>query len=240
MGQSMRGSGHCDDWFRILGIGTGVLLAWLGLCAPAAAGEIRGSLQLLSNGKPLRAEEAVEAVVYFRPDAPFAAPAALPLQQMATRDKTFLPRVLPITVGTEVGFPNLDAILHNAFSHAPGNDFDTGSYGSGEGSRHRFNQAGVVEVFCNVHHAMSAKILVLDTPWFTRPDAQGRFYLQGLPDGSGELLVFHDRAALWQQRLEVGATAIELAVPLQLIRRKVPPHMNKFGEPYKKPRRGRY
>lgn len=216
------------------------LAAGLGLSLPAAAGEIRGSLQLISNGKPLRAEEAVEAVVYFRPDGPFEAPAALPLQQMATRDKTFLPRVLPITVGTEVAFPNFDAILHNAFSQAPGNTFDTGSYGSGEGSRHRFDQPGVVEVFCNVHHAMSAKILVLDTPWFTRPDAQGRFQLQGLPQGPGELVVFHDRAALWQQQVELGAAGIELAVPLQLTRRKVPPHMNKFGEPYKKPRRGRY
>lgn len=214
--------------------------ALIGIGLPAAAGEIRGSLQLLSNGKPLRGEEAVEAVVYFRPSGPFEAPAPLPLQQMATRDKTFFPRVLPVTVGTEVAFPNADTILHNAFSHAPGNAFDTGSYGSGEGSRHRFPQPGVVEVFCNVHHAMSAKILVLDTPWFTRPDAQGRFLLQGLPEGPGELRVFHDRAESWQQAVEVGAAAIEVAVPLQLTRRKVPPHMNKFGEPYKQPRRGRY
>ncbi|MCB1554288.1 MAG: hypothetical protein KDJ14_10835 [Xanthomonadales bacterium] len=219
--------------------GRGVALIWivataaLWAAAPIGAAELSGQISIASSGQALRSSETTEAVVYFRPTAAFAPPAALPTTQMATRRKEFVPRVLAITPGTEVRFPNLDPILHNAFSGSPGNIFDTGVYGNGEGSSHVFESAGLVKVYCNVHHSMNATILVLDTPWFTRPDAQGRFRLQDLPEGPGDLVVYHDRTSPWQQRIEVGATAAEpLQIHLELTRRKVPPHMNKFGKPY--------
>lgn len=198
----------------------------------AAAAELSGTVRLESNGKSLRAGEAVEAIVYFRPDGEFTPPAPLPAQTMLTRRKQFSPRVLAITPGTEVAFPNQDPILHNAFSTSPGNAFDTGVYGAGEGTRHVFDSPGLVKVYCNVHHAMSAHILVLDVPWFTRPDGEGRFLLRDLPEGPGTLVVFHDRASVWQQRVEVGAAPAPVDALLNLTRRKVPPHMNKFGKPY--------
>lgn len=197
-----------------------------------SANTLSGTVSLLSNGQPLRASEAAEAVVYFRPDAAHAAPDPMPAQTMLTRRKQFSPRVLPITPGTEVAFPNQDPILHNAFSTSQGNRFDTGVYGAGEGSAHIFNRPGLVKVYCNVHHAMSAHILVLDVPWFTRPDASGAFQLNDLPEGPGTLVVFHDRASAWQRRLEVGPDLPPIEVKLDLTRRKVPPHMNKFGKPY--------
>lgn len=206
------------------------ILAMLSL--PATAGELTGVVSLESGGKPLRATEAADAVVYFRPDASFAPPQPMPAQSMVTRRKQFFPRVLAITPGTEVAFPNQDPILHNAFSTSAGNQFDTGVYGTGDGTTHRFDRPGLVKVYCNVHHAMSAHILVLDVPWFARPDAEGRFRLDDLPEGPGTLVVFHDRATVWQRRVEVGAAPQEVAVELSLTRRKVPPHMNKFGKPY--------
>lgn len=196
------------------------------------AASLTGQVSLLSNGKPLRASEAADAVVYFRPDAAHEAPAPLPAQSMHTRRKQFSPRVMAITPGTEVSFPNQDPILHNAFSTSPGNQFDTGVYGAGEGSAHVFTRPGLVKVYCNVHHAMSAHILILDVPWFTRPGADGRFELRDLPEGPGTLVVFHDRASAWQQRVEAGTIVAPIAVQLELTRRKVPPHMNKFGKPY--------
>jgi len=198
----------------------------------ASAVDLRGQVMLSANGKALRASEAAEAVVYFRPRAAFEPPQPMPPVSMSTRRKEFVPRVLPITPGTEVGFPNLDPILHNAFSTSTGNAFDTGVYGTGKGSTHKFSTPGLVKVYCNVHHSMSASILVLDTPWFTQPDAQGRFELRNLPEGQGDLVVFHDRTAPWQQSLDPAATTAELEIELELKRRRVPPHMNKFGKPY--------
>lgn len=212
-----------------------VLLLLTGMvCGNLRAAEISGRLELISGGKPLRVSEAVEAIIYFRPKLPatLAAPAEPAI--MTTRRKQFLPRVLAVTAGTTVQFPNEDVILHNAFSSSPGNTFDTGVYGTGEGASHTFRKPGLVKVYCNVHHSMLAHILVLDTPHFTRADAQGRFRLEGLPAGEGELVVFHDRSTPWRETVD-PALRPELDIRVELTTRKVPPHMNKFGKPYGKP-----
>lgn len=201
--------------------------------AGAAAADLRGRVELYADGQPLRASEAAEAVVYFRPKVPSAAaPAAKQPVTMTTRRKQFVPRVLAITAGTTVRFPNEDPILHNTFSTSANNAFDAGLYGQGDGIEHTFATPGLVKVYCNVHHSMFGFILVLDTPHFTRPDAQGNFELAGLPDGDGELVVYHDRAQPWRQRLVAGRQA-DIAVRIDLNKRKVPPHMNKFGKPYR-------
>ncbi len=150
---------------------------------------------------------------------------------MTTRRKVFLPRSLPILVGSRVRFPNEDPILHNAFSTSTGNAFDTGLYGAGEGETVRFEQAGLVRVYCNVHQAMAAHILVLDTPFYTRPERNGRFMLK-VPPGPGELFVWHERATLWRKPMLAEPYA-SVEVQLDLSRRRVPAHLNKFGKPYR-------
>lgn len=197
----------------------------------ASAATLEGQVTLMLDGKPLRAEEAAEAVVYFRPSVPTAvAPAKQPVEMITLR-KQFSPRILPVTVGTEVRFPNQDPILHNAFSTSKDNGFDIGLYGQGEGKAQRFDHAGYVRVYCNVHHSMVGHILVLDTPFFVRPDAQGKFRLKDLPAGKGDLVVWLDRATPWHAELVAGKTE-PLAITLELAQKKIPPHMNKFGKPY--------
>jgi len=195
-----------------------------------AAG-LEGHVGLVVDGKPLRPEEAAEAVVYFRPAA--AAVAQPPAQPyvMGTKRKQFVPRILPVIVGGKVAFPNQDPILHNAFSTSKDNAFDVGLYGSGEEQTVTFAHAGYVRVYCNVHHSMVGHILVLDTPYFAHPDAEGRFVLAGLPQGRGDLVVWHDRATPWHVEAVPGETApVEIALDLNL--RRIPAHMNKFGKPY--------
>ena len=50
---------------------------------------------------------------------------------ISQRNKTFVPHVLAIPVGTKVDFRNDDAIFHNVFSLSKPNDFDTGLYKQG-------------------------------------------------------------------------------------------------------------
>ena len=217
-----------------------VLLAVL-VAAPCAvpAATIEGRIMLYSDGKPLRAEEAAEAVVYFRPSAPAPVAAAAKPYTMTTQRKQFVPRILPVTVGSTVSFPNQDPILHNAFSTSKDNAFDIGLYGEGAGKQQTFDHAGYVRVYCNVHHSMVGHILVLDTPHFVHPDAQGGFKLAGLPAGKGDLVVWFDRATPWHQPVVPGqGGAIE--VRLDLAQKKIPPHMNKFGKPYGRSTDGGY
>lgn len=201
---------------------------------------IRGQLSLTSGGRPLRGEEAVDAVVYFRPTVPV--PVAVPETPfvITTERKTFVPRVLPIPVGASVRFPNNDPILHNVFSSAKEASFDLGLYGRSEGEAHQFLQPGVIRVFCNVHHAMAAHVLVMDTPFFTKPDAQGRFRLANVPAGGGELFVWHERAQLWRMAVAADAATSDIRIPLELSKRRIPPHLNKTGQPYRRTRPDEY
>ena len=52
-----------------------------------------------------------------RLDGPMPKPAPAANQIVTQRDKTFLPHVLAIPVGTTVQFRNDDRIYHNVFSH---------------------------------------------------------------------------------------------------------------------------
>lgn len=212
----------------------------LATLAPAAtAAELSGRLTLEGKGARGRDVSTRDAVVYFTPGAgATVTPAAAPLEIVTVR-KAFDPRVLAVPVGTTVRFPNQDPILHNVFSVSEPKRFDLGLYRQGEGEQVTFDRPGVVRVFCNVHHAMVAYVLVLETPFHTRPDGDGSFRLRGLPAGEGTLTVWHERAEPWTTRVRVP-DAQPLAVALELSRGRVPRHLNKFGKPYEARRAKRY
>lgn len=197
----------------------------------AMAVEISGKVELLADGKPLRAEEATDAVVYFRPTSPPSVKPSAKPHIMSMLRKQFVPRVLPITVGSQVRFPNQDPIVHNAFSTSTSNPFDVGLYGQKDGETITLSHAGYVRVYCNVHHSMVGHILVLDTPFFTRPATDGTFRLTDVPAVSGDLVVWHDRATPWRVRITAGKAEAQ-NVSLELNQRHIPSHTNKFGKPY--------
>jgi hypothetical protein len=150
---------------------------------------------------------------------------------MATRRKEFVPRVLVIPRGSRVRFPNEDPILHNVFSVSSPNQFDLGVYKGTPGKEKRFEQPGLVRVFCNVHHDMVAYILVINTPYHGAPDAGGDFALSGLPRGPGKLTVWHEQSDLKTIDVELPQKG-SLAVGLELVRPLIPSHLNKSGESY--------
>lgn len=198
----------------------------------AAAAELRGKIQLLGKGgKPAQGSDLRHAVVSFQPAAAHRpAPAAAPLE-MVTRKKQFEPRVLAITTGSRVRFPNLDPILHNVFSVTSDHAFDLGLYQKGPGKEKRFDQPGVVRVFCNVHHAMVGYVVVLDTPFRVHPDALGNFTLTGLPAGAGKLTVWHEQIEPWTLDVTLPHPGM-IAARLEVTRPRLPAHMNKLGKPY--------
>lgn len=210
------------------------------LAAPAAAEELRGTVQLLGKGgKAARGVDVRQAVVTWEPaggagprppEAPFL---------MKTRQKQFAPRILTVPRGSRVRFPNEDPILHNVFSASPGNAFDLGLYGKGPGKEQRFGEPGVVRVFCNVHHDMVAYVLVVDTPHVASPGADGSFVLSGLPKGPGRLTVWHEQADPWTADLQLPQGK-PVTARVEVVRPRVPPHLNKSGKSYFQSGRDRY
>jgi plastocyanin len=216
-------------------------LVCLLLALPAAGDELRGRVRLMARGGkgPAKGSDVRQAVVYFEPASSSAVkPAGEPFQ-MVTRRKEFSPRVLTVPRGSRVRFPNQDPILHNVFSVSPGNEFDLGIYKQGPGKDERFDQEGVVRVYCNVHHDMVAYILVLDTPHLTVPDAEGGFVLSGLPRGKGRLTVWHDQAEPWTAEVELPREGA-LTIPVEVVRPTIPSHLNKSGKSYFRSQRDRY
>lgn len=120
----------------------------------------------------------------------------LPLQvnepyELTQRGLQFFPPVLPIQVGSAVRFPNLDDTFHNVFSYSPAKTFDLGRYKQGEDPpRVVFEKPGIVQVFCEVHEHMRSTILVLETPYFTTTDTQGRFQLADVTPGNYTLVIW--------------------------------------------------
>ncbi len=204
------------------------------------ASELSGVVSLIDQGDV--ASRVADVIVYFRPQQPLQpSPVAEREFRMSTRYKAFEPPVLAVPVGSVVRFPNQDPILHNVFSVSGGNAFDLGLYGQGEGAAQRFDEVGLVRVYCNVHQSMVAHILVLDTPFFATVGDDGEFSFSGVPEGPGTVYLWHERARPLAVAVELPLAA-PLALELALNKRTVPSHKNKFGKSYRDRRRqrGRY
>lgn len=215
-----------------------IMGAALLMSSAVGAADLAGRVRIVEKGKEKTSREARFAVVYYQPAA--AAGVTVPSTpfELVTVRKEFQPRVLAVPVGATVQFPNEDPILHNVFSVSGKNRFDLGLYRKGDvGKSHTFEQAGIVRVFCNVHHSMVAYIAVLDTPHHTDLARDGSFALRGLPAGKGKLTVWHERAAPVTIEVEAGVSPLD--IELTITKPRVPQHRNKFGKPYSRKRRGK-
>jgi plastocyanin len=155
-------------------------------------------------------------VVVFLKDAPpqRTTPTAVEIRQ---RDENFVPRVVAVPVGSEVGFPNDDPIYHNVFSLSRVRTFNLGRYPRGESKAVRVTKAGVVKVFCDIHSHMTATIMVFDHPWFAIVGEDGRFELKAVPPGERQITAWHERLGDFTVpvRLEAGrATEADFVLPV--------------------------
>lgn len=200
--------------------------------APAAGtGALSGRVEITAGrGQTLASGEAANAVVYFRPAAGShrAPPGRF---SIVTRNKRFAPTTLVVPIGSTVVFPNQDEVLHNVFSESPGSEFDLGLYGEGETRDVVLQRPGAVLVFCNVHYSMYAAVVVVDTPFHARVEPDGRFRIDGVPDGPGTLHVWHPRADALARRIDsIGAGAGTLA--LEIVKPLIPEHQRLGGGSY--------
>lgn len=182
----------------------------------------RVELQLQQpNGRPLAG-----AVLYALPlDARRLPPPASAV--MDQHDRRFVPQILPVQTGAAVSFPNTDSISHHVYSFSPAKRFELylpknegrggsrsrGDRGAAGGSQVIFDRPGVAALGCNIHDWMLAYILVVDTPWFTKSDEQGRAVLADLPAGRYRLVVWHPRItdpeASLQREVRLGGDGTE-------------------------------
>ena len=201
---------------------------------PLSAATVSGSIELTGT----RVKDLSGVVVWLSSSAPQANALATAHATMTQKDKTFLPHTLAVEAGTTVDFPNRDPIFHNAFSSFDGKVFDVGLYPPGTSRSVRFEREGVVRVFCNIHSAMSAVIVVLKQPWFAVSAHDGSFQIHNVPDGDYVLHVYHERAtpatlAALTQPVSIKQDHLELArIAISETGYLPAAHKNKFNKDY--------
>ncbi len=210
---------------------------------PAAGGEgkdpgsVTGKVTIRKDGTA-RADQS-GAVVYLELDAggDDAAAAALATQKTRIRQKDlkFKPDVAVITVGSTIEFPNDDKVFHNVFSVSAPAKFDLGLYKSGTSKSVTFTRPGVVDVYCNIHPDMVAKIKVLDTPYYAVTGADGSFTIAGVPPGTYPVVAWQAQAAEWRGEVTVAAGKAASATITLDEGARAKRHLRKDGTPY-----GRY
>ena len=173
------------------------------------------------SGRVVNAEgQGVAQAVVFLNDPGTSTAASGASAEMDQINKTFVPGVLPVVVGTRVRFPNRDQIHHHVYSFSKTKTFELPLYKGEDAAPVTFDKVGVVKLGCNIHDWMSAIILVLPNAHYAVTDADGRFTLSGVPAGSHAL-------ADWQaqhrgklddttQRVELGDGSLEVNFTLPL------------------------
>jgi plastocyanin len=185
-------------------------LGGAGRAVSAAGGNIRGRVDIrnaiadaeprpgvaeLGMGSAHHAHERRDVVVYIEtaPQAAFEGGGAV-RASMSQADETFVPHVLAVRVGTIVDFPNNDTTYHNVFSLSKTKRFDLGRYARGQSKSIRFDEPGVVRVFCDIHSHMSAFILVFAHRFFAITDDQGRYRIEQVPPGTYTVAAWYEGA----------------------------------------------
>lgn len=196
---------------------------WMGGCSPplptaerggpgsaSTAGEQSGDGQHAVTGRAPVVAGGIPTIVVLEPrhDRPLPEPSGVPYMDQISR--IFIPPMLFVRTGHPAEFRNSDEEMHNinvwdletrqqVFNVAVPID---GAY------VHRFEQAGVYDVSCDVHPGMSAQIVATSTPYVTLADGEGRFEFRGVVAGEYELVVYAGAQTIRQTVAVTGVSTL--------------------------------
>jgi len=163
-----------------------IALALASAATPLAAAPL--SVRVVdAAGRPVR-----DAVVTLYPSGN-AARTARPGGRfsIAQQNLQFRPFLTIVTVGTDVSFPNLDPTKHHVYSFSPAKKFELKLFAKDQSRTIRFDKPGVVALGCNIHDQMSAFVVVTDSAWTARTNAQGLVTFGDAPNAPGRVKVWH-------------------------------------------------
>lgn len=210
-------------------------------CAPSVAqtevtktGTVVGEVQISKGWRKLRNRSNV--VIYLENVPAMDTVQATPTHEVRQRNLSFDPPVSVVARGTQVSFPNEDKVFHNVFSLSQAATFDLGLYRSGSTKKVNFETVGVVDVYCNIHPQMAAKVVVLDTSFFDATGRDGKFEIPNVPPGKYPIVAWQRKGAPFHGEVVVrpGETT---TIDISLVEEPGPDetHTQKDGTPY-----GRY
>jgi plastocyanin len=166
--------------------GLTIFAAGLGLAAPLSAAPLAVRV-VEASGHPVR-----DAVVTLYPAGNAARPArGRGRFTVSQKNIQFHPFLTIVPVGADVSFPNFDPTKHHVYSFSPAKRFELKLFAKDQSRTVHFDKAGVVALGCNIHDQMSAFIVVTDSAWTARTNAQGVAAFADAPNAPGRVTVWH-------------------------------------------------
>src|SRR6476646_3962880 len=161
-------------------------LAVAGVASPLAAVPLNVRVTDVS-GRPVR-----DAVVTLYPAGSAARPARPGGRFVVSQQNLqFRPFLTIVPVGADVSFPNLDPTKHHVYSFSPAKKFELKLFARDQSRTVHFDRPGVVALGCNIHDKMSAFVIVTDSAWTARTNAQGMVTFGDAPNAPARVTVWH-------------------------------------------------
>lgn len=154
-----------------------------------------------SEGRPL-----TDAVVMLQSERILNSVQPLENIQIAQLNREFVPDLTVITAGTSVAFPNQDTVRHHVYSFSPAKTFELKLYSGEPDVPVLFNDAGVVELGCNIHDSMLGWVIVSNSNVFARTDEQGEVVFSDEPEDNYNVAIWHRSFAYGQPFYEQALT----------------------------------
>jgi plastocyanin len=199
------------------------------LSPPPSGGTVEGRVVLMRAGTP--APYASNAIVWIEGLHGGGGPAAAH-GAMRSEKKKFTPRALVVRRNATVQFPNADTIYHNVFSVSGANRFDLGLYRSGAAREKKFDDPGLVRVYCNIHPQMVGFVMVVDSDFAAVTGPDGSFRFEGVPAGSHVIKAWHEetRETTAEAPARPGDTPVTIRLDVTGFKPQI--HKNKYGKDY--------
>lgn len=174
-------------------------ISLIGLAAKAVgAMEIAGTIRARGVKNP------ADVVLYIEKVAGQFQPPQIPLV-IDLKKMTFIPHALPVVVGSSVKFVNHDAMEHHAMALQKKQTIFDLALPPGSSSVQILRQIGLVTILDNVHPEMSAYIVVLQNPFFAKPDEKGNYTIENVPPGIYTLKAWHEKLKPESKKVKVSA-----------------------------------
>ena len=194
--------------------------AGLVLAAPLAAAPLTVRVAD-SNGRPVR-----NAVVTFYPSGGAArAPRPGGRYVVSQQNLQFHPFLTIVPVGADVSFPNFDNTKHHVYSFSAPKRFELKLFAKDQSRTVHFDKPGVVALGCNIHDQMSAFIVIADSAWTARTNAQGVVAFNDAPSAPGRLTVWHPYLRALGGTIQEAVAAGQRSADFSVRLRPPPPQM---------------
>jgi plastocyanin len=174
---------------------------------------------LARDAEPVNEFDRMVVILEAEKDGPRLSPKPPVTETLDQKGARFDPDLVIVPVGSTVEFPNSDPIFHNVFSLSKAQPFDLGYYPQGQRRTVKFNNPGVVQVYCHIHANMYAAIVVTASPWFQKPSPDGSFSFSDVPAGRYRLTAWHKIAGPHKVNVQVpetGSVDVTIRVPVDM------------------------